>query len=185
MGSIPSDPSDQGVEETVASLYDELRAVAALHFRNERVDHTLQPTALVHEAYLRLSRQKTLNWENRLHFLNIAAAQIRTILVDHARAHGRIKRGGDRFRVTFDEAVAQPEPSAVDFDLLALDDALHRLDEESSEDRRIVELKFFGGLTEPEIAELMGISERTVRRRWLFARTWLFRRLGDVDGAGP
>jgi len=174
--------ADSDVAEMVAELYEELRAVAGQLFRRERSDHTLQPTAVVHEVYLKLSAQKKLHWENRLHFLNIAAVQIRRILVDHARSHGRQKRGGEFFRVTFDESTALAAPSILDFGLLDLDGALTRLQENSQDDRRIVELKFFGGLTESEIAEVMELSERTVRRRWLFARTWLLRELEDDRG---
>jgi RNA polymerase sigma factor (TIGR02999 family) len=175
----PAHPSDpENVEQALAALYDELRSLAASRLRDERPDHTLQPTALVHEAYLKLSQQKDLRWESRLHLFNIAAAQIRRILVDHARARGRLKRGQGFVRVTFTDAIAGSDDS---FDLVELDEALDRLDAESATDRRIVELKFFGGLTEREIGEVLGISERTVRRRWLFARTWLFRELG---GAG-
>jgi len=169
-------PGPEAVDQTVAALYAELRAVAAHHLKRERPDHTLQPTALVHEAYLRLSKQQSLRWESRLHFLNIATAQIRRILVDHARARGRQKRGGGLIRVTLVDGLAQTQP---DVDLLALDGALDRLDVLSSQDRRIVELKFFGGLTEAEIASVLEVSERTVGRRWLFARTWLFRELQD------
>lgn len=169
------------VEEAIAALYDELRAVASRHLRRERPDHTLQPTALVHEAYLRLSQQQGLHWESQIHFLHIAAAQIRRILVDHARARGRRKRGGDLVRVTLHDEIAE---SSRDFDLIELDEALTRLDAQSTEDRQIVELKFFGGLTESEIAAMLGVSERTVRRRWLFARTWLYCELGDGDPDG-
>ena len=164
------------VEQAIASLYDELRAVAARQLRRERPDHTLQPTALVHEAYLRMADQHGLQWESRLHFLHIASAQIRRILVDHARSRSRLKRGGDLLRVTLSEALSEPDRA---LDLLELDDALRRLDRESEEDRQIVELKFFGGLTEPEIGVVLGMSERTVRRRWLFARTWLFHDLAE------
>lgn len=169
---------DPSVDAAVTALYDELRAVAARHLRMERSDHTLQPTALVHEAYLRLSKQDDLRWENRFHFLNIAAAQIRRILVDHARSRGRQKRGGDRVRVTLSEDIAAPD---AEFDVIELDEALNRLDASSPEDRQIVELKFFGGLTEREIAAVLEISERTVRRRWLFARTWLFSEMDKPD----
>lgn len=164
------------VDEAIALVYDQLRAVAANHLRHERADHSLQPTGLVHEAYVRLARQSGLSWESRVHFIHIATAQIRRVLVDHARRRNRYKRGGDLVRVTLSEAIAQNPPS---FDLMALNDALDRLDERSSLDRRIVELKYFGGLTEPEIATLLGIGERTVRRRWSFARAWLFKELAD------
>jgi RNA polymerase sigma factor (TIGR02999 family) len=164
--------------EQVAALsvevYEELRAIAARQFRREREGHTLQPTALVHEAYVRLGKQQNLQIHGRTHFLNIAARQIRQILVDHARSRGRQKRGGDRQRVTLVTDLADPNGSV---DLLALDDALNALDEFSPEGRRIVELKFFGGLTEAEIAESLGLSERTVRRRWHFARSWLYEEL--------
>lgn len=180
----PPESADPAVEEMVAALYAELRAVAGHLFSRERANHTLQPTAVVHEAFLKLSAQDKLHWEDRLHFLNLAAAQIRQILVDHARGHRRQKRGGDLLRVTFDESMAVPARDVLEFDLLDLDDALRRLEEKSPNDRRIVELKFFGGLTEPEIATVMGINERTVRRRWLFARTWLYRQL-DAGSQAP
>lgn len=174
-------PPDR-IEEAVALLYDELRSIAAVQLRQERLDHTLQPTALVHEAYLRLVKQQGLHWQNRLHFFHIASAQIRRVLVDHARARGRDKRGGGLVRVTLSDELAGPDRDVL---LTELDDALHRLERHSTEDRQIVELKFFGGLTEPEIAEVLGMSERTVRRRWLFARTWLFRELGEPASGAP
>jgi RNA polymerase sigma factor (TIGR02999 family) len=169
-GPGPGEPVDALTE----SLYRELREIAARQLRSERPDHTLQPTALVHEAYLRLSRQDSVKWENRTHFLAIASRQIRQILVDHARAKGRSKRGGDQTRVTLQTDVAAAEKPV---DLLDLEDALQRLDEFGETHGQIVELKFFGGLTEPEISTVLGISERTVRRRWLFARSWLYRQL--------
>ncbi len=173
---------EKPVESAVDSLYDELRAVAASHMRRERPNHTLQPTALVHEAYLRLVKQGDLQWENRVHFLNIAAAQIRRILVDHARSKSRLKRGGDKVHVTLSDDLGSLDRQ---FDLIDLDRVLDNLNEDSPEDRQIVELKFFGGLTEPEIATIVGLSERTVRRRWLFARTWLFCELGVEEGPAP
>jgi RNA polymerase sigma factor (TIGR02999 family) len=169
----------RSVDGAIALVYDELRRVAASHLRLERPDHTLQPTALVHEAYARLAAQSNLTWEDRLHFIHIAAAQIRRVLVDHARARNRQKRGGGLERVTLSDDIAQPSPSV---DMLALSDALDRLDARSHQDRTIVELKYFGGLTEAEIASVLGIGERTVRRRWMFARAWLFNELGG-EGA--
>ncbi len=164
----------QPTEAMAAAVYEELRALASYHMRHERVDHTLQPTALVHEVYLRLAHQN-VEWQDRSHFICVAARQIRRVLVDHARAHKARKRGGDLIRVTLaDDAVGKQ-----DFDMLELNDALDRLDRESAQDRMIVELKYFGGLTETEIAELLGIAVRTVRRRWAFARAWLFRELGQ------
>ncbi|MCA9757837.1 MAG: sigma-70 family RNA polymerase sigma factor [Candidatus Eisenbacteria bacterium] len=172
----------ENVDDAVALLYDRLRAMAAYHLKGERPGHTLQATALVHEAYLKLSDQESLDWTDRLHFFRIASEQIRRILVDHARARGRLKRGGGFLRVTLSEDIAD---ESLEFDLIDLDSALDKLDAESQTDRQIVEFKFFGGLTEPEIAEVLGISERTVRRRWLFARTWLYRELGTPEAADP
>lgn len=159
-----------------AEVYQELRAIAARQFRREREGHTLQPTALVHEAYVRLGKQQNLAIHSRTHFLSIAARQMRQILVDHARFRGRHKRGGDQQRVTL---VTNLVDSGNSVDLLALEDALNALDEFSPEGRKIVELKFFGGMTEVEIAESLGLSERTVRRRWVFARSWLYQELNS------
>lgn len=174
-----SSSGTRSVDEAVAMVYDELRAVASMHLRNERAGHTLQPTALVHEAYMRLAEQSGLSWESRVHFIHIAANQIRRILVDHARKRNRLKRGGDPVRVTLSDT-PHIDPS---FDMMDLNDALDRLDENSTQDRRIVELRYFGGLTEAETARVLGISERTLRRRWVFARTWLFKQLSDTGGA--
>lgn len=162
------------LEQLMELVYRELRAVAAYQLKQERPDHTLQPTALVHEAYVRLIEQQPVDWQGRTHFFRVGAKQIRRVLVDHARGRKRQKRDGNLLRVTLDEGVATPGP---DVDLLGLDEALDRLNERSPDDRRIVELKFFGGLTEEEIGEMLGMSERTVRRRWNFARAWLFREL--------
>lgn len=167
----------RSVDEVMPLVYDELRALAAYHLQRERSDHTLQPTALVHEVYMRLANQD-VDWQCRTHFIRIAAQQIRRVLVDHARAHNRQKRGGGRLRVTLTDGKAVAEQN---FDLLALNEALERLDAKSSEDRTIVELKYFGGLTEKEIGDVLDMNERTVRRRWSFARAWLFRELGDTN----
>lgn len=172
-----SQGDEQALEQLMELVYRELRALAAYHLKKERPDHTLQPTALVHEAYVRLIEQQSVNWQGRAHFFRVAARQIRRVLVDHARSRNRRKRDGKLLRVTLHEEMAMPVP---DVDLLALDAALDKLDANSPEDRQIVELKFFGGLTEEEIAELTGMSDRTVRRRWKFARAWLFREL-DSD----
>ncbi len=174
--SPPDPPPGQSVDEALALVYDELRAVAARHLRLERPDHTLQPTALVHEAYVKLAQQHSVRWESRAHFVCIAAVQIRRILVDHARRRKRVKHGGDLFRVTLHDSASVEEPA---FDMLELNEVLDRLDAHSAQDRQIVELKYFGGLTEPEIATLLEIGERTVRRRWAFARTWLFKELNQ------
>lgn len=171
-------PDERGQGERVdaltESLYRELRDIAAQQLRSERPGHTLQPTALVHEAYLRLSRQDGIQWENRAHFLSVASRQIRQILVDHARAKRRSKRGGDQTRIHLQTDLAD---IGKPIDLLDLEEALQRLDELGEMHGQIVELKFFGGLTEPEVSSVLGISERTVRRRWLFARSWLYRQL--------
>lgn len=166
---------ERSIDQVIPLVYDDLRALAAHYLKNERPDHTLQPTALVHEVYVRLARQRDVDASCRTHFIRIAAQQIRRVLVDHARARGRLKRGGGGVRVTLTDGLAAHGP---DFDLIALNDALEKLDTQSEQDRTIVELKFFGGLTEREIADVMGISERSVRRRWSFAKAWLFRELG-------
>jgi len=166
---------EENVAQLTQELYRELRAIAARHLGSERSNHTLQPTALVHEAYVLLSQQDSLKWNDRKHFLRIASRQIRRILVDHARTRGADKRGGNRRQVTLATNLAAPDETV---DLLELDDALNQLDRFSPHGRELVELKFFGGLTEPEIASVLGISERTLRRRWLFARSWLYRELG-------
>ena len=161
-------------------VYDELRGLAAGHLSRERAGHTLQPTALVHEAYLRLLPRDSVSVEDRSQFLAVAAQAIRRVLVDHARGKARVKRGGDRLQVTLTGAVAQ-EPG-LDLDILDLDLALERLGQENAQDQQLVELKFFGGLTDREAAGVLDCSERTVRRRWVFARAWLYRELGS---AGP
>lgn len=166
---------DRGALDRLMPLvYGELRAIAAGHLRGERSDHTLQPTALVHEAYLRLLERQKPTWENRAHFLGVAAQAIRRILIEHARARGRGKRGGGRVRVTLSDSSGTHE---LDFDVLALDEVLKRLHAEDSNDAEVVVLRYFGGLTVQEVASAMGISERTVHRRWEFARSWLFREL--------
>ncbi len=168
----PSDPSLSGTDSVVDVVYQELRALAAYHMAHERGSHTLQPTALVHEVYLRLAQQQ-VGWQNRGHFMCVAAQQIRRVLVDHARAHNSRKRGGGMVRVTLSDITTGDR----DFDLLELNQAMERLADRSPQDCRIVELKYFAGLKETEIAELLDIGVRTVRRRWAFARAWLFREL--------
>jgi RNA polymerase sigma factor (TIGR02999 family) len=157
-------------------VYGELRRLARRYMRNERPDHTLQATALVHEAYLRLAGQKDISWQNRAHFFGVAANAMRRILVDHARAKQAKKRGGDDQKVSFDEAVpVQPEAPQ---DFLALDEALERLAKRDPRQARIVELRYFGGLSEEETAEVLGISVRTVKRDWKVARAWLYKEIG-------
>jgi len=158
-------------------VYDELRALAESYLTRERPNHTLQATALVHEAYVRLVKQDGVDWRNRAHFFAVAAQMIRRVLVDHARHHARAKRGGDRQRVHIDENVAlSPEN---DLDVLALDEALDKLAAFHERSARIVELRFFGGLNREEVAEVLGISIRTVGDDWRLARAFLRRELED------
>jgi RNA polymerase sigma factor (TIGR02999 family) len=167
--------SAAALEELVPLVYAELRRIAGRYVRRERAGHSLQATALVHEAYIRLLKGEDLAFENRAHFLGIAARSMRQILVEHARARGAEKRGGQRQRVTLDEGVAAGGP--VDVDLLALEEALERLAALNADHARIVELRFFGGLTNEETAAALDISPATVKRAWAVARAWLFREL--------
>jgi len=159
----------------VQAVYEDLRRKAAAFLRRERPGHTLQPTALVHEAYLRLVDQKRVVWQNRAHFLGVAAEMMRRILVDHARNRKAKKRGGSRTRVTLDEALASSGPRSLD--LVALDDALNELATLDPRQSRVVELRAFGGLSVEETAEVMEISPATVKRHWSFSRAWLARRM--------
>lgn len=161
------------LDEMLPQVYAELRRIAASHIRRERRDHTLQPTALVHEAYMRLVDQKHVNWRNRAQFFGLAAEMMRRILINHALEKQAAKRGGGAVKVTLSE-VAQVFPQ-LDVDLIALDEAMKRLAEIDPRKSRLVELKFFGGLTIEEIAEVMEISTATVEREWAFARSWLYR----------
>jgi len=166
-----------GKKEAEAQLfslvYGELRRIAGSYLRRERPDHTLQPTALVNEAYLRLVEQTEQNWENRAHFLGIGAHLMRQILVDHARKRQADKRGGKKQLVTLDGLeVAAPGIQSPE-DLIALDNALLKLESFDHRQSRIVELRFFGGLREEEISHLLGVSVRTIKRDWSVARAWL------------
>ena len=163
------------MERLVAAVYPELRAIAASYLRRERPGHTLQPTALVNEAYMRLVDQRRVTWQNRAHFFSVAASLMRRILVDHARAKRAEKRAGSYTRVTFDDARV---PAAErDVDLVALDDALSDLAAKDPELARLVELRYFAGLTTKETAEVLGVSTSTVEREWVAARAWLYRAL--------
>lgn len=159
-------------------VYDELRRLAASYLRRERRDHTLQATALVNEAYLRLAADDDLRWQNRNHFFGVAAEVMRRVLVDHARKHQAEKRGGELNRVPLTEAVvmSQQRPSQ----LLALDESLARLSVVDPQQGRIVELRVFAGLTVEEVASLLGISEATVKRDWSVAKAWLMREIEKV-----
>lgn len=159
------------IDQLLPMVQNELRQLAENYLRRERRDHTLQPTALVNEAYLRLVDQRQQNWENRDHFFGVAATLMRRVLMNHAEARRTAKRGGDRGRVTMSDAVELFEERAID--LIALDEALDRMDQVDPQKRHIVELRFFSGLSIPEIARIQGVSDRTVERSWSFARAWL------------
>ena len=169
------------IDRLLPLLYSELHAIAARHMRGERPGHTLQPTALVHEAFLRLVGGTPATFDDRAHFLRAASQAMRRVLVDHARARNAAKRGG-ALRVTLDEGVAGADDGAVD--LLVLDDALSRLAAAEPRWAQVVELRYFAGLEVPEVAEALGISTATVKRDWRFARAWLARALGDDGGDG-
>ena len=158
-------------------VYSELRQLAAQFLRLERKDHTLQPTALVHEAFLKLVDQTRVDWQGRAHFFAIAAQSMRRILVDHARKHQAVKRGGEQKRITFDENLLG-QTRQVD-NLLSLEDALVKLSLLDPRQAKIVELRFFGGLSVAEVAEVMQISKRSVEREWTMVRSWLRRELSD------
>ncbi len=157
-------------------VYEELRRLAGHHMRDERPDHTLQPTALVHEAYLRLADQDRVEWAGRTHFIAVASTAMRRILLDHARRHRAEKRGGGR-KTTLVESLAVA--ASREIDMLALDDALTRLEARDPRQGRIVELRYFGGLSIEETAAALSISPTTVKREWRFARAWLHRELSD------
>ena len=157
-------------------VYDELRLLAANYLRRERrPEHTLQPTALVHEAYLRLIDQSRVNWKNRAHFCAMASEMMRRILVDHARRHYAQKRGGTETQISLDDAISFPQDANVD--VVAVDDALFDLARLDAQQSRIVELRFFGGLTLDETAEVLNISRSTVQREWNMAKAWLYSQL--------
>jgi len=173
---------DQNAAERLMPLvYDELRRLARSYLQRERADHTLQATGLVHEAYLRLVDQSNMPWQNRAQLFSVAAQMMRRILVDHARAHQAAKRGGVREKLEFDEALAPSDERSVD--LIALDDALQDLATFDVRKSRIVELRFFGGLSIEEIGEVLAISPRTIRREWRVAKAWLRREImkGEPD----
>ncbi|MEM7249003.1 MAG: sigma-70 family RNA polymerase sigma factor [Acidobacteriota bacterium] len=162
----------QAAEDLLPLVYAELRGIAGALFRGERQDHTLQPTALVHEAWLRLVGEHAPAATDKTHFLAIAARAMRRLLVDHARARRTDKRGGDAHRVTLDEA-SGPRSEPRDVEILAVHQALERLAEIHPRQARIVELRWFGGLTVEEIAELEALTDRSVRRDWSIAKAWL------------
>ena len=164
------------LEALVALLYDELRALASTLLRNERLAHTLQPTALAHEAWVKLVDADQVKWQGRAHFMALAARVMRRVLIDHARKRDAEKRGGGRRRVTLCDDT--PVLGGSEIDLLALDEALTALAAVDARKSRVVELRFFSGMTMPEVAEALGVSLSTAEDDWFFARAWLGRRLG-------
>jgi RNA polymerase sigma-70 factor, ECF subfamily len=172
----------EAAEHLIPLVYNELRRLASRYMRRERKDHTLQTTALVHEAYLKLVDQRSVNWESRTHFFGVAAQIMRRLLIDHARRNLRGKRGGGQPVIALDEAlVFSPEKSAA---LIELDAALERLAAMDARQARIVELRFFGGVTVEEAAEVLGVSPKTVKRDWSVAKAWLHGELKAAYGSG-
>lgn len=167
----------EAVDDLIPLVYDELHKVAAQYLRRQRPDHTLQPTALVNEAYLKLIDISDVNWQDRAHFFAVASQTMRHILVDHARSLAREKRGGNFQKLSLDEAISSSQEKEVD--LLVLNDALENLAEIDEQQSKIVELRFFGGLTVEETAVVLKISPATVKREWRIAKAWLFGRMKD------
>lgn len=170
------------LERLTPLVYGELKRLAGRYLRRERPDHTLQSTALVHEAYLRLIDQRSVAWQNRAHFFGVAAQLIRRILVDHARSKHAAKRGANAVKLSLDDIVETPRQR--DLDLVALDDALGTLGELDPQQSRIVELRFFAGLSIEETAEVLHISPATVKRDWTAAKAWLYRELSGRAAGG-
>ncbi len=168
---VSSNPPEKAIEQLMPLVYDDLRKLAARYLSAERKNHTLQPTALVHEAFMKLVDQSRVDWKGKTHFLAVSAAAMRRILIDHARTHKRGKRGGGWHRVRLDPALAVTDTGEVDGELLhAAIEALARLD---SQQARIVELRFFGGLSVEEVAHVLGLSKRKVEGDWTHAKAWL------------
>lgn len=168
-------------DQLVQAVYGELRRLAAHYLAQERPGHTLQPTALVHELYLRLFASEPIEWQNRAHFFGVAAQQLRRLLIDHARAKHAEKRGGDRVKVSLTDI--KDWPGNRDENLIVIDEALSRLEKLDQRAARVVELRFFAGITEKETAEVLGISPATVKRDWEFARAWLLTQLSAARDA--
>jgi RNA polymerase sigma factor (TIGR02999 family) len=171
----------RAIDRLIPAVYDELRQLASQKLCRERSDHTLQPTALVHEAYLRLVGDGSESWSSRTHFFAAAAEAMRRILIENARRKHRLKRGGDHHKVDLDEqALVIEEPAE---DVIALDEALVKLNENEPAVAELVKLRYFAGLTVEQTAEILGISQRTANRQWAYARAWLFGEItrGDVQ----
>jgi RNA polymerase sigma factor (TIGR02999 family) len=174
-----SDGDPEALEELMQIVYKELRRLANHYLRSERPDHTLQPTALVHEAYLRLTDQNQVHWQNRAHFFGVAAQMMRRVLVDHARANCRAKRGGAAHKVSLEETINLFQKQ--DEQIVELDAALTRLREIDSRKCEVVELRYFAGMSVEETAEVLGISCNTVMRDWNMAKAWLYQELKKSD----
>lgn len=178
-----SEGDEQALEQLLPRVYQELKRLAGSYMRRENANHTLQPTALVHEAYFKLIDQKEVKWQNRAHFFGVAAQIMRRILIDHARGKLAEKRGGDATRVAFDEAyhVTTGQGEEGTPDLIALDEAMKKLALIDERQAKVVELRYFGGLNIEETAEALGTSPATVKRDWTLAKAWLFRELGNSE----
>jgi RNA polymerase sigma factor (TIGR02999 family) len=174
-----ADGDTAAVDRLFPVVYDQLRRLAGSYLRNENAGHTLQATALVHEAYLKLVDQDRVQWQNRAHFLAVAAQAMRRILIDHARKRSAGKRGRGERSVSLSEAVTVAAPPDG-IDLLALDQSLSRLQAEQPAKASLVEMRLFGGLSDEEIGEVLGVSVRTVTRHWKYAQAWLYRDLRDA-----
>ena len=171
----------EALDELMPIIYENLRLIARRHLRQERADHTMSTTDLVHEAYLKLVNVEQVEWRDRAHFFAMASRAMRRILIDYARSRTRAKRGGQRKRVSLENAFEVAEESPED--LLALEDALQRLEALNERHCRVVEYRFFGGLSIKETAEALGVSVASVKRDWAVTRAWLNRELGDVPKA--
>ncbi len=171
--------NNDALNQLMPLVYDELRDLAKRYMRRENSSHTLQTNALVNEAYLRLVNQQNVDWQNRAHFFAIAAQVMRHLLVDHARSKQYAKRGGGAVQVTLDEGLVVSDGNSVE--LLALHQALERLEKIDDRKSKIVELRYFGGLSTEEAAEVLGLSEITIKREWAKAKAWLFRELSQSD----
>jgi RNA polymerase sigma factor (TIGR02999 family) len=174
-----SDGNRDALDALMPLVYGELHRQASRYLNRERPDHTLQTTALINEAYLRLVDQKEVKWQNRAHFFAIAAQAMRRILVDHARTKHREKRGGDAEKVSLTDAGMAVSGETINVDLIALDDALNKLARMDEQKARIVELRYFSGLSVKETAAVMEVSTDTVERHWTMAKAWLLRELGQ------
>lgn len=169
----------EALDSLMPLVYEELRLLARHYLRMERPDHTLQSTALVHEAFVRLVGQKPPEWKDRKHFYGVAARLMRQILVDHARGHRADKRGGNAIKLGLQDGLMEKESNG--FDILALDDSLNRLAQLNPQQSQIVELRFFSGLSIEDTSEVLGISPATVKRHWTTARAWLFREMNRSE----